>query len=81
MNLAFEAAWAAGLIMAFTLFLISAVPAAEPLLPPSGACPWGYIRSGGGCIPTTSKPPQATERRGQSCPWGTIRSGGYCIKN
>jgi hypothetical protein len=71
--------------LALLLALVaSAAAAAQPLpLPQSrtGSCPWGYLWSGGQCIPSGRDAPKAVPQVRGSCPSGWVASGGACVKD
>ena len=73
------------LALALAVSALAGSPAiAQPLpLPQSrtGSCPWGYLWSGGQCIPSGRDAPQAVPQVRGSCPSGWAASGGACIKD
>ena len=54
--------------------------AAAPLIPAvkSAQCPFGYMQSGGYCMPMSRPAPAAVPRVGK-CPRGYARSGNACL--
>jgi hypothetical protein len=47
----------------------------------SGSCPFGYLSSGGYCVPTEGAQESIPRAPGQSCPWGWTGSGNFCLKS
>jgi hypothetical protein len=54
--------------------------AAAPLIPAvkSAQCPFGYMQSGGYCMPMSRPAPAAVPKVGK-CPRGSARSGNACL--
>jgi hypothetical protein len=73
--------WAAGLVLALSVTLVSSHTIADGLAQPLvkvGACPSGYYQSGNYCKPSGGNARVALPKVG-SCPSGYYQSGDYCL--
>ena len=62
------------------LVVLTPAAAAAPLIPAvkSAQCPFGYMQSGGYCMPVSRPAPAAVPKVGK-CPRGYARSGNSCF--
>jgi hypothetical protein len=62
------------------MLLVPTPVAAAPLIPAvkSAQCPFGYMQSGGYCMPMSRPAPAAVPKVGK-CPRGYERSGNSCV--
>jgi hypothetical protein len=45
------------------------------------SCPYGYLSSGGYCVPTEGAQPAIPYDSRHNCPWGWASSGNACLKS
>jgi hypothetical protein len=61
-----------------TVALAESKPTPQPAI--GAACPTGYQRSGGACVPGSNTRCRAFPRAGGSCPVGYTASFDYCVE-
>jgi hypothetical protein len=62
-------------------FVITATLLPVPRYGGGGSCPFGYLASGGYCVPSEGTQEAIPRAPGQSCPWGWTGSGNFCLKS
>jgi hypothetical protein len=67
-------------LTALAMFVVLTPAAAAPLIPAvkSAQCPFGYMQSGGYCMPLSRPAPAAVPKVGK-CPRGYARNGNSCF--
>ena len=67
-------------LITLVIFAVLTPAAAAPLIPAvkSAQCPFGYMQSGGYCMPMSRPAPVAVPKVGK-CPRGYARSGNPCV--